>query len=103
MVQTADLRNKICALLDELTLRLLVKLMVKLALEFFKLDNFCMLHCFDTIQGCKLVFCLSCQLGLNILNKGIQLLDSVLLRLLNFLNRSLHLTDIVLEVAKSST
>ena len=77
--------------------------MIQLALEFFKLHNFCVLHCLDTIQGCKLVFCLSCQLRLYILNKGIQLLDSILFCLLNFLNRSLHLTDVVLKVAKPST
>ena len=103
LVQTAYLRNQICALLDELTLGLLVELMIQLALEFFKLDNFCMLHCLDAIQGRKLVFSLSCQLGLYILNERIQLLDSILLSLLNFLNRSLHLTDVVLEVAKPST
>lgn len=99
LVQTTYLRNQICALLNELALGLLVKLMIQLALEFFELDNLCMLHCLDTIQGCKLIFCLSCQLGLYILNKGIQLLDPILFRLLNFLNRSLHLTDVVLKVA----
>ena len=103
LVQTTYLRDQICTLLNELTLGLLIQLMIQLALEFFKLDYFSMLYRLDTIQCGELVLCLSRQLGLNILNKGIQFLDSVLFRLLNFLDRSLYLTDIVFEVTKPAT
>ena len=77
--------------------------MVKLSLEFFKFDNFSMLNSLYTVECSQLVLSLSRQLSLYVFNKRIQLFDSILLRLLNFLDGSLDLTDIVLEISKPST
>ena len=76
--------------------------MVQLSLELFKLYNFRMLHCLNTVQRRQLVLGLSGELGLNILHKGVQFLHSVLLRLLHFLDRALHLTNIVLQIPEPS-
>ena len=60
-----------------------------------------MFHRLDAVKSGKLVFSLRRKLSLYVFNKGVKLLDSILLRLLNFFDRSLDLTNVVLEITKS--
>jgi len=62
-----------------------------------------MLACLDAVQSYEFVLRLRGQLGLNVLNKSVKLLDSVLLGFLNFLDRALYLTDVVFEIPQTST
>ena len=71
------------------------ELTVQLAMELFKLDHFLMLYTFDAIESGQLILSLRSELMLNIFNKSVQFLDSVLLSLLDFFNASLDLTNVV--------
>lgn len=102
LVQASDLSDEVRAFLDQFALWLLIQLMIQLALELLKFDHLSMLGRLYTIQSGQLVFSLRSQLRLYVLHKSVQLFDPVLLCLLNFLYSALHLTDIVLEVPKSS-
>ena len=103
MVEVANLPNYISTLLDQLALRFLVELAVKFTLEFFKLYNFSVLCCLDAFQSDKLVLCLRRQLRLNIFNKSVKLLDSVLFSFLYFFDSALNFADVVFEISQAST
>lgn len=99
VVKVTDLPYNISTSLDELALRFLVELAVEFALEFFKLDHFSVLCCLDAFQSDELVLRLRSQLRLNVFNKRVQLLDSILFRFLHFFNSALYFADIVFEIS----
>ena len=102
VVQVTDLTHKVSTLLYQFALWLLVKLVIELSLEFLKFDDLRVLCSLDAIKGRQLLISLRGQLGLHVFNKAIKLFDSFLLCLLDLLDRSLHLTDVVLQVSKTS-
>ena len=85
LVQVSNLADQISALLDQFAFWLLVQLMVQLALELFKLDHFRVLDSLDAVKVGELVIGLLSQLSLDVLDERVELLHSVLLRLLDLL------------------